>query len=169
MPETRADMLERIDKADKAWYDRYQREKRAESTQDTINHIQRAGHEGWREDGHAPDRSPARVSYVFTCRNCGHKLDRACPSASHEYRSGLTGEMVREEPFDCPSCSSSPWSRGEPVGLVVGRTFSPYWDVSGGANWNRPPGCVYVKGQGTYIPSKSHLREFARMNGREIR
>lgn len=169
MAQTRGEMLEAIDKADAAWWSNYQREKNSQSVNDTIKHIEGAGREGARQDGHAPAHSP-RVSYIYKCRNCGSSLPKGCPSADHEYVSGLTGKIVREAPFDCESCGVSPWQRGEPVGLVVGTTFSPYYDISEGRNAKCPPGVFYAgPGVGHYIPNRQALHDFARMNGKEVR
>lgn len=170
---TRSDVLEAIDKADKRWFKNYQKERNKATVNDTIKHIENAGKEGAREDGHRPKAS--RTTYHKNCWNCGHPQPRSF-DASGVLLKRVHFVAVPDDPNvdeiapTCEKCGCPPFiSFSDSVKFTVGTNFSPYYDISGGRNWKLPPGCHYVKGQGTYIPSKAHLRDWAKMNGKELR
>lgn len=115
--------------------------------------------------------SPVNTLY-YNCFGChaeqphGFTADGVIPAPRFFCK---PGQKDRPAP-SCERCGSLPHTgAASSQSLTVGRSFTPYWDISGGANWKRPPGCEYVKGRGTYIPSRQHLSDWARMNGKVVR
>jgi len=157
-----------VEKLDKAWWKRYRAEQSAHTVHDNIKLMERAAVEE-RKEKELPSYG-TRVSYVFDCRSCGTHLPRACPSAPHQHYSHFAEGLVVDEPFACPQCGGNPHVNAEAIGLTVGTTFSPYFDISKGKNAKCPPGVYYAgPGVGHYIPTKRALHDFARMNGGEVR
>ena len=169
---TRSDVLEAIDKADERWFQNYQRERNSKTVNDTIKHIENAGKDGARQDGHRPKAS--RTTYHKNCWNCGHPQPRSFDASGvllkrQHFVPVPDDPNVDETAPKCESCGCLPFIPKAESAPLVGTSFSPYFDLSGGQNWRLPPGCYYVKGQGTYIPTRHHLRDWAKMNGKDLR
>ena len=156
----------------KAKFDRMaedaKREIRAEADRTTANDVINESEAAYKSKRRLHELPP-HVSYIHTCQNCHHPLPEPCPSRPHEYISRLSWEIVIKRPFDCPHCGKDPRQASPDALLTVGRSFTPYHDVSLGKDAKTPQGVRYVKGKGHWIPSEAKGREFADMNGREWR
>ena len=133
------------DDVEKEWVEKA----RSETVNDTIRYIEAA---------RPPLYKPRRTTYHYRCFNCGAFQPKSFTET------GSIGQDKQADP--CGQCGTSPWLGPETYSLNIVGDIAPYFDISLG---QKARGALYVKGQGHLITGKSHLREFARANGREWR
>lgn len=162
--EISSEVRERVERMGADWKKGVQRE--AEANLDVLNHVSPL-----RKPGERAARIGGSTTLYYNCQSCGalqpHSFTAAgiVPAPRYFCKPGQSDQPVGA----CVACGKPPHIPPSRPGLTVGTTFSPYWDISGGAKWVLPSGTRYVKGQGTYIPSKAALRDWAHANGKVVR